>query len=269
MSPYDHYEQAKRMADYGRKPALIASIAVHVLAIGCLFVFAGHEPKKDDFGKAIEVQLGGPQNMNMGGKQRKAPTAGVSKPKPKPKATRKKTTPPPKKKAKPKPAKNQVGLNRNKKKPPPKETKATEEAEVDRTGDRDPTPVPTPSNTVDNRASGNVRDGDGSGVELEFGDGSKITNIDDLQFRSYLASIQSAISRRWIDSATVNGTARIFFTIQRDGSITNVTVERSSGYPYLDGAARRAVLGADLPPLPQGFKEEELNIAMNFRYGKK
>ena len=44
------------------------------------------------------------------------------------------------------------------------------------------------------------------------------------------------------------------FTIERDGTITEPSVEKSSGNPALDIAAQRAVVIArQLPPLPGSF----------------
>jgi TonB family protein len=57
------------------------------------------------------------------------------------------------------------------------------------------------------------------------------------------------------------------FTIQRDGSLTNVELERSSGTTPLDLAAMRAVLTTKtLPPLPEAFPNPTLPVHLNFEY---
>jgi TonB family protein len=49
----------------------------------------------------------------------------------------------------------------------------------------------------------------------------------------------------------VGGVVRIHFFIERDGRVTDVVVERGSGHPPMDFAARDAILNASpLPPLP-------------------
>jgi protein TonB len=49
----------------------------------------------------------------------------------------------------------------------------------------------------------------------------------------------------------VPGVVRIHFFIERDGRVTGVEIERESGHPPLDFAARDAILNASpLPPLP-------------------
>ncbi|PYQ80228.1 MAG: hypothetical protein DMG03_23455, partial [Acidobacteria bacterium] len=57
------------------------------------------------------------------------------------------------------------------------------------------------------------------------------------------------------------------FTIQRNGSIANATVERSSGALPLDLAALRAVVVTKtLPPLPDQFPNPTLTVHLNFEY---
>ena len=57
----------------------------------------------------------------------------------------------------------------------------------------------------------------------------------------------------------------IFFRINRDGSIADVRIERSSGLPFVDRAAQRAVLASSpLPPLPADFHEGSLGVHLKF-----
>jgi len=261
------------MADYGRKTATWISITVHVLALsGMVWMGMAGESRRDDFGKAVPVKLGGPKNMNMGGSKRKAPVAGATAEKPKPRQTRK--TPPkeqPKPKPQPKKPKEKVvptGSKQARKPPPPDpEPEPAPVAENVREGADDPTPT-QPVAEKSNRARGNVREGTGSGVALELGDGSEVEDVDDLRFRSYLLAIHGAVATRWIKNSPVSGLTRIEFTILRDGSIEDVRIADSSGFAFLDNQAKRAVMGAELPPLPQGYERDRLLIAMNFNYQK-
>jgi TonB family protein len=57
------------------------------------------------------------------------------------------------------------------------------------------------------------------------------------------------------------------YTIQRDGTITGIQVERTSGYATLDFMAMRALqLTRKLPPLPQAFNEPNLPVHLTFEY---
>jgi TonB family protein len=65
----------------------------------------------------------------------------------------------------------------------------------------------------------------------------------------------------------VAGLTRIKYTIQRDGRLTDIQLEQSSGYFALDQAAQRAiVLTRQLPPLPAQFPEPTLTVHLNFPY---
>jgi len=53
----------------------------------------------------------------------------------------------------------------------------------------------------------------------------------------------------------------------RDGRISDVSVEKPSGYFALDQAAERALLVTrQLPPLPSQYTETQLTVHLVFRY---
>ena len=57
------------------------------------------------------------------------------------------------------------------------------------------------------------------------------------------------------------------FTIQRDGTIADAQVEKSSGYTTLDIAALRAVVGTrQLQPLPAAYTNPSLGLHLTFEY---
>jgi TonB family protein len=65
----------------------------------------------------------------------------------------------------------------------------------------------------------------------------------------------------------VPGTVLVKFTIQKDGSLTEAIVERSSGYASLDLNAQRAIkVTRQLPPLPAAFPNPTLTVHLNFQY---
>ncbi len=75
------------------------------------------------------------------------------------------------------------------------------------------------------------------------------------------------VRANWVQRAEVSGMTVVKFTIQRDGSIANTAVDKSSGYIALDTAALRGVLGTrQLPPLPAAFPNPTLTVYLNFEY---
>lgn len=99
------------------------------------------------------------------------------------------------------------------------------------------------------------------------GGGSYLEGITDFCCPEYILIIRDRIRRVWNSRHGVAGQTVVKFTIQRDGLITDVEIERSSGYLVLDEAARRAVLLArQLPPLPAVFDRPALTVHLNFEY---
>ena len=55
------------------------------------------------------------------------------------------------------------------------------------------------------------------------------------------------------------------FHIERDGTISDPEIETSSGLPFVDRAALRAVLAASpLPPLPPEYGGSQLGVHLIF-----
>lgn len=64
--------------------------------------------------------------------------------------------------------------------------------------------------------------------------------------------------------------AVIFFKILKSGEIVSPSIEKSSGVAFYDQSALRAVISANpLPPLPDEFSEEFLEVHMGFRQSSK
>lgn len=83
----------------------------------------------------------------------------------------------------------------------------------------------------------------------------------------YLELMVTAIRRNWVQNQGIVGTTTMKFTIDRNGSIRDVQVERSSGFPPLDIAAQRALLvTGQLPPLPSAYPNPTLTVHMIFEY---
>jgi len=63
------------------------------------------------------------------------------------------------------------------------------------------------------------------------------------------------------------GTALLDITLARDGTVLAVRVERSSGFPLLDEAARKAVFDASpVPPFPESYRRAEGTMVLPAQY---
>jgi len=110
--------------------------------------------------------------------------------------------------------------------------------------------------------------GQGFGLATGGGAGSGSTlDVADFCCPDYLILMTDRIRSNWSQQVEVAGIVLVRFTIQRDGSLTEATVERSSGYSSLDLNARRAVqVTRQLPPLPAAFPNPSLTVHLNFQY---
>ena len=88
------------------------------------------------------------------------------------------------------------------------------------------------------------------------------------EFGTYANIIRDNIARAWKPVRTGgNPSVVVTFTIQRNGSITNVNVATSSGNQGLDFSAQRAVLDTQLPALPDKFPRNQADVQMKFELG--
>ncbi|MGE3191767.1 MAG: TonB family protein [Vicinamibacterales bacterium] len=111
--------------------------------------------------------------------------------------------------------------------------------------------------------------GKGQGFGLTQGGGGTGATVDvgDFCCPDYLTTMLDLINRNWSSKQQVAGLALMQFTIQRDGTITGITTERSSGYAALDLLAQRAlVLTRQFPPLPAQFTQPSLTVHLRFEY---
>ncbi len=83
----------------------------------------------------------------------------------------------------------------------------------------------------------------------------------------YIDTMSQRIRSNWDQKQGAAGQAVVKFTIRRDGMLTNVEVEKSSGNPLLDLESRRAVLNTrQLPALPAQFDRPTLTVYLTFDY---
>ena len=103
-------------------------------------------------------------------------------------------------------------------------------------------------------------------VAANFGTSISAFDAADFNYSYYSAQLLNAIGSNWFKPTEMAVTPPvIFFRIARDGTITEVKVERSSGFPFVDRAAQRAVLASSpLPPLPAEFAQSSLGVHLKF-----
>gem|GEM_PF-445178 len=115
----------------------------------------------------------------------------------------------------------------------------------------------------------------GSGLSGDTGELAKQTlalDSRDPVYLPYLARLKRRIQNEWVYpeeawSRGVSGELLLVFTLNRNGSLTNVRLVHSSGFPILDQEALRAVKqAAPYDPFPPQMGEEPWNISASFHY---
>src|SRR6266446_6198071 len=82
-----------------------------------------------------------------------------------------------------------------------------------------------------------------------------------------VGAIHRKIKERWDGYALAGQQPAVIFEIGRNGELKRVVVDKSSGNPYYDQTAIRAVTEANpFPPLPVDFKKPTLTIGLQFAY---
>jgi TonB family protein len=74
------------------------------------------------------------------------------------------------------------------------------------------------------------------------------------------------IQRNWVPNQGLTGATLMKFSIDRNGTISSVQIERPSGFVALDLAAQRALLLTRLPELPFAYPNSTLTVHMRFEY---
>jgi TonB family protein len=90
----------------------------------------------------------------------------------------------------------------------------------------------------------------------------------DFRFTSYVKTVHAMIKDKWAGRALPGQQPVVRFDINRDGSISSLAVKKSSGNPYYDQAALRAIAeAAPFPPLPPEYDGPtlETEVRLSFR----
>lgn len=91
-------------------------------------------------------------------------------------------------------------------------------------------------------------------------------------FTQWYNQFKNEVYRNWIVPQPAlmgfRGHVDIEFTVQRDGSLTNMKVLKSTGTPALDRAAQNALLGSRFLPLPNDFSPPNVSMQVTFFYNE-
>jgi TonB family protein len=133
-----------------------------------------------------------------------------------------------------------------------------------------PTEIPTKRPTFDLASIPNFdrpRDPTGPrGAGGTAGIGGFKIDQPDFNYPVYIERLALLIGLNWFKPAqSVTANPVIHFQIERDGTIVNARVVVSSGLPFVDRAALRAVIASSpLPPLPAKYPWPHLGIQVEF-----
>ncbi|MEO0077635.1 MAG: energy transducer TonB [candidate division WOR-3 bacterium] len=133
----------------------------------------------------------------------------------------------------------------------------------------DPKPKVQPVSKTESKSEPKPKPTSGNQVK-RMGLGARIEGADALGYSYYLNAILARIAENWFDpylgeSRRISTT--VVFIIERDGSLRDIQVEKSSGDQVYDNAAERALKVLDrLPPLPPEFKAPRLKLHLEFEH---
>jgi periplasmic protein TonB len=224
------------------------SVLLHSGIAAMLLISALHRPVRFQTPRAVAVRLIQAGTLT-GGAPAAVPEKAPEKPKILKPAPPEEQPPPPSSKAKLLPAKEKA----EKKKPslagPPSKTSSQ-------------VPAPAPAGAASERPGTGGPVGTGGNV----GVGGATFDQPDFNYSYYIERMLVTIGMNWFKPAeSVPISPMIRFRIERDGTVTDPQVERSSGLPFVDRAALRAVIASSpLPPLPQEFGGRYLGVHLIF-----
>jgi TonB family protein len=110
--------------------------------------------------------------------------------------------------------------------------------------------------------------GQGFGLSTGGGPGAGMTlDVADFCCPDYLLTMVDRIQSNWAQPSGNGALVTVRFTIQRDGTLTQIVLEKGAADPTLGLAAQRAVqITQRLPPLPAQFPNPTLTVHLNFQY---
>jgi TonB family protein len=99
------------------------------------------------------------------------------------------------------------------------------------------------------------------------GSGPMTLNVSDFPFAWYLSRVQAKVTEKWAGKALPGQQPVAVFEINREGQVSRLAIEKSSGNSYYDQAALRAITEANpFPPLPAEFAGSTLRVHLGFNF---
>ncbi len=226
------------------------AVLLHLSLAAALIVSTLARPVRFVAPRAVSVRLM-PAGALQGGAAVAVPAQAVSEPEPqRPKIEKNaEPEPPPSPKAVLLPAKD-------KKKPEPP-APASRQAEAKKA------PAKTaPAGDARGTSTGSTINASGAGVGIG---GARLDQAD-FQYSYYIERMIIAVGMNWFKPAQVVPVEPVVrFHIERDGTVVDPEIEVSSGLPFVDRAALRAVMAASpLPPLPPEYGGSRLGVHLIF-----
>lgn len=101
--------------------------------------------------------------------------------------------------------------------------------------------------------------------EQPKGEDSASYNVFEERYASYFAKFRRRIYQLWeYPTASIQkgetGVVKLSFSILKDGSIVNIRMLESSGYPNLDREVMRVIKNMGKVPLPESYELNQLNV---------
>jgi len=254
----------RMQAPAGLQRMVVVSLSVHAIALTAILVAPGGLMKKPpDAAPLMTISLsgsGGPENGGMtqlGSRpvqQQLPPDEPVKREAPRPPAAKAPEMTMPLPNAKPTKAAKTT--------PAPNVKQAPDEA-------RGRTPTKGAQPAFGSAISDTGARGQGFGLSTGggAGTGSMLEITGDFCCPDYIATMVARIKGAWNPSQGATGLNIVRFTINRNGSIADVTLFKPSGTTPLDTASMRAVLQTkSLPPLPDAYPNPTLTLRLSFLY---
>ena len=249
--------RSRQQEPRGLKATAIVSLAVHTVALGLLALLPSVMPARAQQPRVVmSISLGGSPGPRTGGTQmlggRRIDAAEPS------------ATPQVSKTAMPSPAL------------PPKMT-LPDPRQKPRTPARNSAASKDPKGTAAGRGAqsqvGTTRvetgaKGEGFGLSSGGSGGDGGVKVDgNFCCPEYLIDMRDRIRRNWNERQQSTGVVIMKYAIQRNGQITDIEVERSSGNPVLDLMSQRALITTKaVAPLPAAYPERQLTVHLTFEY---
>jgi colicin import membrane protein len=91
-------------------------------------------------------------------------------------------------------------------------------------------------------------------------------------FTAWINHFKNEVYRNWIvplpAQLNFRGHVDIEFTVERDGTMTNLRLEKSAGQPAMDRAAQNALVASRFLPLPGDFRPQRVTMHVSFLYNE-